>query len=161
MKRIFVLFLVFIMLCSSLALCSCDALTNIFFDETDEVTDKTDEGTDGLVYKLNRDGESWTVVGLQNCDKVDIIIPAKYKGKPVTIIGYESFLSQEGIRSVHIPSTIKSIQSYAFYNCISLKKVYVDMSEEDASKISQGEHTFHNYYVESFIFNDAVKDFFK
>lgn len=152
MKRIFVLFLVVVMLCSSLTLCSCDALTNLFFDETDE-------GTEGLVYKLNRDGESWTVVGLQNCDEVDIVIPAKYKGKPVTIIGYESFYSQEGIRSVHIPSTIKVIQSYAFYRCLSLKKVYIDMSEEDASKISRGEHAFYEIEI-SFIFNDAVKDFF-
>lgn len=41
----------------------------------------------GLEFKLNDDGESYSVTGIGTCTDTDIVIPKTYKGKTVTGIG--------------------------------------------------------------------------
>ena len=53
--------------------------------------------SEGLVYKLNDDGESYTVLGLGECTDTNIIIPATYEGKPVTTIGNQAFRNEKSL----------------------------------------------------------------
>ena len=113
MKRIFVLFLVVVMLVSSLALSSCDIIKK-----------KLGLGTDGLVYRLNPDGETCTVIGLHNCMEDDIIIPKTYKGKTVTGIADKAFDGQSGVKSITIPNTVTDIGEDVFFGAENLTDIY-------------------------------------
>ncbi|MDE5618591.1 MAG: leucine-rich repeat domain-containing protein [Clostridia bacterium] len=93
-----------------------------------------------LRFELNEDGNSYTVYSIYSdmtsaadMKEKDIVIPAKYMGKPVTAIGdfafslsavydYNDFLF---IESVTIPNTVTSIGECAFMTCITLKQVNI------------------------------------
>ena len=51
------------------------------------------------------------------------MIPAEYKGLPVTGIAGEGFQHQTKIKSVTLPSTVTTIRSGAFYGCTNLEIV--------------------------------------
>lgn len=53
----------------------------------------------------------------------DIIIPAKYKGLPVTLIAMNAFSGCTTVKSIEIPSSIESIGSLAFNGCTSLEQI--------------------------------------
>ena len=48
-------------------------------------------GSEYLTFTLNSSGNSYSVTNCDNSAKGDIVIPAKYNGKPVVAIGYETF----------------------------------------------------------------------
>ena len=56
----------------------------------------------------------------------DIVIPAKYNGKPVTTIGDFSWCSS--LTSVTIPDSVTSIEGYAFSDCENLESVKIGSS---------------------------------
>ena len=70
-----------------------------------------------LKFTLSSSGTSYVVSGIGSCVDADIIIPANYKGKPVTSIGYSAFYGCNRITSVTIPDSVTSIGSSAFYGC--------------------------------------------
>ena len=70
-----------------------------------------------LKFTLSSSGTSYVVSGIGSCVDADIIIPANYKGKPVTSIGYSAFYGCNRITSVTIPDSVASIGSSAFYGC--------------------------------------------
>lgn len=51
----------------------------------------------------------------------DVDIPSSIDGKTVTTIGEYAF--SDGVTSVSIPESVKTIQDYAFYNCYSLEDI--------------------------------------
>lgn len=53
----------------------------------------------------------------------DVILPSEYEGKPVTAIADGAFEGQTTLKSVKIPSSVKSIGARAFRNCASLETV--------------------------------------
>ena len=79
------------------------------------------KGSEGLLYRLNDDGEGYTVVGMGECKDTNLVIPREYKGLPVTSIGasafeYSGYYPTYGsIKSVVLPDTVVSIQTEAFY----------------------------------------------
>ncbi|MDE6059424.1 MAG: leucine-rich repeat domain-containing protein [Clostridia bacterium] len=87
--------------------------------------DKTD-GTKGLYYRLTEDDLSYGVELSSDTkgdwDNADIVVPASYKGKPVTEVGGKGF-AESGIKSITLPDSIKVIRYGAFEDCKNLKTV--------------------------------------
>ena len=110
--------------------------------------------TEGLVYELNPDGNSYAVI-IQEFEPTDenIIIAHEYNGKPVTVIGVGAFgfgliqhitnvfipdtviriddfafMAFVHITSVNIPSSVKKIGNGAFACCWSLESLTVDVA---------------------------------
>ena len=80
--------------------------------------------TPGLVYELDIDGKGYLVVGLEQSKYDDpalnIVIPEEYNGLPVIGIYGMAFANAENLKSIKIPSSVKSIGDFAFQNCINL-----------------------------------------
>ena len=83
------------------------------------------DGSVGLSYSLNDDGQSYTITGRGACPDKDIVIPTEYMGLPVTHIGVDAFYNDEKITSVVIPESITELGSYAFGGCRSLESVTI------------------------------------
>ena len=84
--------------------------------------------TSDFEYVENADGITLTkYIGTS----VDVVIPKKINGKPVTAIGYyiNSREGREGcfkdpfVKSVVIPNSVKVIEDFAFDNCNSITKI--------------------------------------
>ena len=86
------------------------------------------EGSEGLEYALNIDGDGYYVKGIGICTETKIIIPSEYEGLPVTEIGYGAFMDCDLLESISIPSSIISISDYAFKGCFSLENVTLPYS---------------------------------
>lgn len=71
----------------------------------------------GLKYSLNTDEKGYTVVGIGYCEDTDLVIPATYRGLPVTAIGSNAFESVRSFKSVSIPASVTTIGEYAFAHC--------------------------------------------
>ena len=70
--------------------------------------------TAGFEYELSDDGTAYTVVGIADTETTNIVIPATYKGLPVTSIGGSAFVRCSSLTSVTIPNSVTSIGEYAF-----------------------------------------------
>ena len=114
----------FFLLILALALClgtmGCSAFAA---DGSSEAA--TSEGTPGLAYKLSADGESYMCIGIGNATTTDIVIPATYKGKPVTLIDNGAFYNCVTMTSLTIQEGVKAIQPYAFRGCVRLESVTI------------------------------------
>jgi len=83
---------------------------------------------DGLWYKF-KEGNQVRVVSrkTEHAYPEHIVIPdaITYKGVkyPVTSIGNGAFYYAQEIKSIRIPSTIKEIEHFSFYNCTNLEEV--------------------------------------
>lgn len=74
--------------------------------------------------------EEYRVAGLGNVSDLDIVIPATYKGLPVTEIGdgafaYDTMYANHNIRNVQISSNIKAIGVRAFVGCQGLTTIEI------------------------------------
>ena len=63
-----------------------------------------------------------------NWERIDVVIPTEYNGKPVTEIGWDSFRQCQILRSVTIPEGITGIHSYTFFDCNNLESVHLPKS---------------------------------
>lgn len=81
--------------------------------------------TEGLAYKLNSDGESYSVTGIGTATDTDIVINSIYNDKPVTSIEESAFADNKSITSITIPDCVISIGDYAFLGCSSIENITV------------------------------------
>ena len=92
-----------------------------------------DGGSDSQ-YVFNDLGDSYAFAGLGESTDPNVVIPAEYKGKPVTAIGSEALLYDEfadlmggkesiEITSVSIPDSVTSIGNLAFGHNSKLTKI--------------------------------------
>ena len=90
--------------------------------------------TENLKYEKNEDNNSYTVTGLIESSKEEIIIiPEVYQGLPVTQIGDSAFKG-EHVEYLIMPDTIKIIEDSAFFNCLTLKNVKLSKNLEMIGK---------------------------
>ena len=80
------------------------------------------EGSEGLAYELNFNGDKYNVVGMGSCTDSDLIIPSTYNGLPVGMIDMSAFYNCVEIERVTIPDGVY-ISWSAFQDCIGLKEV--------------------------------------
>ena len=81
-------------------------------------------------------------------------IPSTIKGVPVTAIGDFAASGRKHIEKLVIPSSVKAVGRYAFYNCTELETVTF---EGDPSKISYGRGVFQNTLFLRPDFSDPYK----
>lgn len=89
------------------------------------------KGTEGLLYSLNRDGNSYAVSGISSdVESIgkDIVISEYYKGKPVTVIEESVFAGMKNILSIFVPKTITTIKKGAFSGCEGLAEITIPLS---------------------------------
>ena len=85
-----------------------------------------------IVFVLNDDNASYSVkAGMGIDNETEIIIPAEYKGKPVTSIGQSAFYYCRSLTSVNIPDSVTSIDNSAFSGCSSLTSIAIPDSVTD------------------------------
>ncbi len=69
-------------------------------------------------------------------DDEELTVPAYIDGHAVTAIGEMAFYQKNNCRTLHLPQTLKTIESGAFYRCYNLQKVTIPASvthiEKDA-----------------------------
>lgn len=90
----------------------------------------------GLIFELNDDGQSYTVVGIDGVD-AQIVVPATYNDKPVVAISERAFYDCRYITYVHLPDSITSIGDRAFTGCDKLKSIIIPQGVTTI-----GAHTF-------------------
>ena len=91
---------------------------------------------DGLHYRISNGKVTITGYSGRN---MDLVIPSKIEGYPVTSIEKEAFQDHRYLNSVTIPNSVTSIGDYAFYCCESLTRInFPD------GVTSIGDHAFDN-----------------
>ena len=80
-------------------------------------------GIDNFVFSLNEDDTYQVSLTPKGKLATEIIIPSVFEDKQVTTLGADFAREDTNITSVTIPSTIKTIPQYSFYNCSNLKEV--------------------------------------
>lgn len=91
----------------------------------------------GLDYKLNEDGQSYSVSGIGDCTDRILVISPVYNELPVTKIDNKAFRGRTNLSRVVIPDGVVSIGASAFSGCISLTNI-----EIPDSVTSIGEYAF-------------------
>ena len=124
-KAVFQVLLAILLLCSILALFSC---------QNDVPENKKDNGK--LEYKVNSDGETCTITGLGTYSSKYLIIPENIDGYTVTAIANCAFQGTD-IVSFEGADTITTIGKYAFQNCKQLQTVVIPNTVTEI-----GEHCF-------------------
>ena len=82
------------------------------------------EPVDGEDVYTCKDWDTYKVTGLgEKTDVTDLIIPAYYEGRPVTLIANRAFSQCSGLTSVTIGKNVTAIGYSAFYQCGALKNV--------------------------------------
>ncbi len=76
-----------------------------------------------LEYRLNDDGNSYTVVGAGAYVNSNLVIPATYNSLPITSIGKNAFICRYELKQVTIPSSVITIEASAFQYCANLERV--------------------------------------
>ena len=61
---------------------------------------------------------------------INVIIPNQIEGKPVKILGDDSFFQRTDIKEVILPESLSTIGSDAFYRCYSLKEIFIPKNVE-------------------------------
>lgn len=79
----------------------------------------------GLSYTLCQDGEGYCVEDVWYCTDTVVVIPAEYKGKPVTEISKSAFANCSEITNIHIPDSVTSIGSGAFSGCTNITSIHI------------------------------------
>ena len=118
MKRLLSLVIIFALALSACSLTACDLI-----DQLIENLNIPLKPSEGLAFEPDATGEGYMLVGIGECDDVNIVIPSTYEGKPVTEINAKAFRSNESIKSVYIHDGITYIGYEAFAYCPSLKNV--------------------------------------
>ena len=80
---------------------------------------------ESLRYQKIAGKEEYRVIGVGTVLSLDIKIPSKYKGLPVTEIAPYAFENERYLESIEIPDNVTSIGKNAFFNCISLTSVEI------------------------------------
>ena len=97
---------------------------------------KQEQTAESLQYQKIDGKEEYRVVGLGTVSDLDVVIPATYRGLPVTEIDDCAFYSHfyndnyrtSYLKSIVIPDSVTSIGSYAFRSCGNLTSVTIGNS---------------------------------
>lgn len=106
--------------------------------------------SEGLEFQLSSDGTYYILIGRGTCEDTRIVVPAKYEGKPVEVIAYESHIELFGdeiLEEIVIPEGVKKISPKAFHLCYSLKTVHIPKSLEEIGNRAFAYAPIENIYL--------------
>ena len=83
------------------------------------------EPSEGIVYELNVDRQSYRVEMYGECTDTVVCIPSEYMGKPVTKIRDCAFMNCKDITEVVLPESITEIGEAAFKDCENLAEINI------------------------------------
>lgn len=87
-------------------------------------------GSEGLIYRVNDDGKTVTLISWGNCNLKDITVASVYDGMPVIAIADGAFTAAQ-CRTLTLPNSIISIGVGAFKNCRELSSVNLPVGLKD------------------------------
>lgn len=123
MKKLLAFVLTLIFLSLSLVSCDISSIKEIIFGKDEnQVEEKPSEGLD---FKLNDDGASYSVRGIGVCEDVDVVIPSSYNGLPVTSIKRGAFDHCYALTSIVISKSVITMDESPFEGCLALEKIDV------------------------------------
>lgn len=93
----------------------------LYADDTSAEKDPLHDGSEGLIYQINNDGTSYTLVSRGSCSTAEVYVASTYDGLPVTAIGDLAFANFTECELIIIPETVTSIGIGAFKDCKNLK----------------------------------------
>ncbi len=96
--------------------------------EPEEEAIAAPQPTFSLHFELVKDRKSYAVMDLGACMDTRIVIPAAYKGLPVTTIGEKAFCDCGCLKSISLPDSITTIQNEAFAECTGLSELIIPPS---------------------------------
>ena len=148
MKRFVSLLLALILCCTACILFGCTeddpnppaTTPGTTAPVTEEPKPTPDPDTPGYLYRVEN-GEA-AITGYEG-DATELILPVWAGGVYVAAIDEFAFASRYDITSVVIPSSVKTVGEYAFYNCRGLTNV----SFADGVDVVIGEGAFSNCYA--------------
>ncbi len=99
------------------------------------------DGSRGLLYKVNDDGETASFVGFGTCTDEDIVIASHYNGLPVVEMRNQPYYNDnhhyndfaygnEYAKSITISDTVKRVLGAIIDECPNLERVYIGASVE-------------------------------
>lgn len=123
MKRIIYVLIV----CVFLMLCGCEMSTdNVQQSKNTTAFSSTEEkAADGFTYEICG---TYIKIAEYNGNEHIVTIPGIITGKPVKVIGENSFYQQTEVNEIHLPPGIEVIESGAFYRCYALETVTISKS---------------------------------
>ena len=128
MKFRVLFFVITIIMCVVFVFTGCDTSSSIKSEDTSSST--SNEGsilpyTEYFRFELNNDGKSYTVASVYRECPTNIVVPEKYNGLPVTVIGRSAFAEIKQLESVVLPNTIVEIGDFAFGMCTALNEINI------------------------------------
>lgn len=117
-------------------------------------------GSKGLYLSTKFDGRGYNayVGGLGSCTDLDVVIPAQYEGRPVTLIEEEAFMGDSSLTSIRIPETVVRIFDRAFAGCTGLTEITLPASVKNIGpNLFQGCTQLHTIYYNTTFVNQNNK----
>lgn len=104
-----------------------------------------------FTFQLNYDENSYAVTGYKGSEE-NIVIPAEFLGKPVTILFDKLFAGHPEIKSVVIPDTVTDLGEFLFDGCLSLR--HIDLP---SALLYLWGYTFARCGIEEIVLPDKLK----
>ena len=127
MKRILAMLLTLSMLAGWIAMTPVNAHAEEATEPTNSAQTQSD-WEEYLSFKLNEDGESYSVTDCDTSTEGELTIPATYNGLPVTAIGDYAFYYCDALTNVTVPDSVTTIGDSAFQYCSDITSVTIGNS---------------------------------
>lgn len=113
-----------IIACLLLMLCGCGKETNNIQQTIDATNSSLIEEkiSDDFVYEVY---DTYIKIIEYNGTAQSVTIPETIEGKPVMVLGEDSFYQKTKMTEIHLPSGIETIEKGAFYRCYSLTSITI------------------------------------
>lgn len=106
-----------------------------------------------ILYKLNSDNQSLTLVKYPRIFTKEIIIPKYHNYLPITKIGSYAFANFQHVEKIILPETVTEIGEHAFESCMDLTTILIP-----ASVVKIGDSAFSGCtYLWNFKIPDSVE----
>ncbi len=102
-------------------------------EETGAPTERVSDGSEGLEYQVNADGESASFIGFGTCTEENVVIATTFMGLPVTQMRNEALLcgvdaqycGSNYAKSITVSDTVEEIYQGIFDLCPNLESIYI------------------------------------
>ncbi len=101
--------------------------------------DNKEEQNPEEYFKLEQNGDSYVLYGVNYYIDDEVVIPATYNGLKIKAIGESAFEDADWLTEITLPEGIEEIGDNAFKNCTDLKEITIPKSV-----VKMGNNVFEN-----------------